>query len=84
MRLWWPVTKQYEELTSIIAIILSTITFLYGLYNIGIIFLLLMKDHVFLTAIFVKDVLKISLTVIVIFITQLLMTLSTTGVILAI
>jgi len=84
MRLWWPVTRQYEEITSIIVIILSTITSLYGLYNIGIIIFLLLKDHVFLTSTFFKDLLKIALSVILIFITQLLMTVSTTGIILAI
>jgi hypothetical protein len=84
MRLWWPVTRQYEEITSLIVIILSTITFLYGLYNIGIIVFLLLKDHVFLTSTFFKDLLKIALSVILIFITQALMTVSSTGIILAI
>lgn len=80
MRLWWPVTRQYEELTSLIVLSFSTITLLYGLYNISIIIFLVIKDHVFLTSMFFKDLLKLALAVLLIFITQLLMTISVQGI----
>ena len=80
LRLWWPVTTQYEYVTSIVVVTFSTITFLYGIFNIGMIVLLLIKDHVFITSLFITDIIKIGINISIIFSVQLLMSVSMSGI----
>ncbi|NCB00897.1 MAG: hypothetical protein EOM67_01870 [Spirochaetia bacterium] len=84
MRLWWPVTATYDSLLGTIVVTLSLTTILYGIYIVGLIFLLLIKDHIFLVGIFIKNIIKICISLFCIYIVQLLITFSTSGIIITI
>ena len=70
LRFFWPVTPQYDRFLSMIVITLSSITAFYGAFIIFIILLLLVKDHIFLIFLFIKNLIKIGLSISIIYSTQ--------------